>query len=73
MISGSMITLCFSIFGMKFADRIGNELNFQTVGQVVKKMTRENYLKSRRNPKTFNREEIEKVLIDWFSDVLGVV
>ena len=35
-------------------------------------MTHENYLKSRRNPKIFNREEIEKVLIDWFSDVLGV-
>ena len=57
---------------MKFADRIGNELNFQTVGQVVKKMTWENYLKSRRNPKTFNREEMEIFLIDWFSDVLSV-
>ena len=30
-------------------------------------MCRENYLQSRRNPKTFNRSEIEKVLIDWFS------
>jgi len=64
--------LCFSIFGMKFANGIGNELDLQTVGQVVEKMTRENYLKSRRNPKTFNREEIETVLIDWFSDVLGI-
>ena len=57
---------------MKFANGIGNELDLQTVGQVVEKMTRENYLKSRRNPKTFNREEIETVLIDWFSDVLGI-
>ena len=63
---------CFSIFGMKIANGIGNELDLQTVGQVVEKMTRKNYIKSRRNPKTFNREEIEKVLIDWFSDVLGI-
>ena len=64
--------LCFSIIGNMVTNRNGNELNSQTVGQVVKKMTHENYLKSRRNPKTFNREEIEKVLIDWFSDVLCI-
>ena len=56
--------LCFSIFGMKIAGGIGNELNSHTVGQVVDKMTRKNYIKSRRNPNTFNREEVEKILID---------
>jgi len=60
--------LVSSITGLKFAMKIGNELDLQTVGQVAKKMTRENYLKSRRNPNTFNKMEIEKVLTDWFSD-----
>ena len=35
-------------------------------------MTRENYLKSRRNSKTFNKNEIEKVLTDWFSNDLDL-
>ncbi len=64
--------LSFSIVGLWFANKIGIELDLQTVGQVVKKMTTENYLKSRRNPKTFNKSEIEKVLTDWFSSDLGL-
>lgn len=45
----------------------GNELTVKTVGQLAEKMSRENYLKSRRNSKTFNKQEIEKILIDWLS------
>jgi hypothetical protein len=60
----------FSIAGFWFANKIGNELDLQTVGQVAEIMTRENYLKSRRNPKTFNKNEIEKVLTDWFTNHL---
>lgn len=62
-----LIGLVLSMVGFRLADKIGNELDLQTVGQVAEKMARENYLKSRRNPKTFNKNEIEKVLIDWFS------
>lgn len=62
----------FSIAGFWFANKIGNELDLQTIGQVAEKMTRENYLKSRRNPKTFNKNEIEKVLTDWFSNDLDL-
>jgi hypothetical protein len=40
----------------------------QTVGQVAEKMQRENYVKSRRNPGTVNKKEIEKILTDWFSE-----
>lgn len=64
--------LMFSIVGLWFAYNIANELDLQTVGQVAEKMTRENYLKSRRNPNTFNKSEIEKVLTDWFSNDLGL-
>ena len=64
--------LVFSIAGLWFINKIGNELDLQTVGQVAEKMTRENYLKSRRNPKTFNKKEIEKVLTDWFSNYFDI-
>lgn len=64
--------IVFSIAGLWFANKVGNELDLQTVGQVAEKMTKENYLKSRRNPKTFNKKEIEKVLTDWFSNDLDL-
>ncbi len=67
-----LLGLGFSIAGLWIANKIGNELDLQTVGQVAEKMTRENYLKSRRNPKTFNKKEIEKVLTDWFSKDLDL-
>lgn len=64
--------LAFSNVGLWFANKIGNELEVQTVGQVAKKITRENYLKSRRDPNTFNKIEIEKILADLFSNDLGI-
>ncbi len=67
-----LLGLVFSVFGLCFANKIGKELDLQTVGQVVKKMTRENYLKSRRNPETFNKDEIEELLTDWFSNDLQI-
>ena len=63
-----LLGLSISIAGTWIANKIGNELDLQTVGQVAEKITIENYLKSRRNPKTFNKKEIEKVLTDWFSN-----
>jgi hypothetical protein len=66
------IGLAISFAGFWLAKRTGKELKLKTVGEVAKKMTRENYLKSRRNPKTYNRKEIEKVLIDLFSENLGL-
>lgn len=67
-----LLGLVFSIAGLWLASKIGNELDLQTVGQLAEKMTRENYLKSRRNSKTFNKNEIEKVLTDWFSKDLDL-
>jgi hypothetical protein len=64
--------IAFSIAGFWLADSMANELDLQTVGQLAKKMVRENYLQSRRNPKTFNQKEIEKVLTDWFADKFGL-
>ena len=56
--------MVFSILGLRLADKFGKEIDMKTVGEVAEKMTRENYLKSRRNPNTFNRKEIEKVLTE---------
>lgn len=64
--------LGLSIGGLWLAGETANELDIKTVGQLAEKMTRENYLKSRRNPKTYNDNEIEKVLTDWFSNDLGI-
>jgi len=65
-----VLGLVISIGGFWLANKFGSELEVQTIGQVAEKMTRENYLKSRRNSKTFNKNEIEKVLIDLFSNDL---
>lgn len=63
----------FVSFGcLWFSNNIGKELDVQTVGQLAEKITRENYLKSRRNPKTVNKKEIEKILTEWFSNHLGL-
>lgn len=64
--------LGISIGGLWLAGKTANELDLKTVGQLAEKMTRENYLKSRRNPKSYNDNEVEKVLTDWFSNDLGI-
>jgi hypothetical protein len=67
-----LLGIVFSFVGLWFANKIGNELDLETVGQVAEKMARENYLKSRRNPTTFNKNEMEKVITDWFSDYFNL-
>ncbi len=64
--------LIFSLAGFRIAYQLGNELDVQTVGQVAEKMTRENYLKSRRNSTTFNKKEINEILTHWFGDLDSV-
>jgi hypothetical protein len=64
--------LLLSIAGLWLANKTGNELVLQTVGQMSEKLTRENYLRSRRNPKSFNKNEIENILTDWFSKELNL-
>ncbi len=59
-------SIVFSLLGLWLTNKIGNELDLNTVGDIAKKMTRDNYIKSRRNTKTFNKMEIEKVLTDLF-------
>lgn len=64
--------IVFCICSFWLSNKVGKELDLKTVGEVAEKMTRENYLKSRRNPNTFNRKEIEKVLTEWFVENFGL-
>ena len=59
-----------TIAGFWIANKLGSELNSNTIAELVTQMSRENYLKSRRNSKTVNRKEIEGTLISWFKDDL---
>ena len=62
-----LIGIAISIIGFEISNNIGTELKYKTVKQVVEKMRRENYSKSRRHPNTGNRKEIEKTIIDIFA------
>jgi hypothetical protein len=64
--------LVLAISGLWVANKTGNELDLKTLGQLAVRMTRENYLNSRRNPNSYNDNEIDKVLTDWFSDELSI-
>ena len=63
--------LAFSLVGFRLADLMANDLELENVEELVKKMVRNNYLQSRRDQGTFNKNEIEKVLMDLFSNELG--
>jgi ribosomal protein S13 len=63
-----LILFVISGVGLRISKEIGNEIDLETFGQLVEKMTRENYQKVRRNPKTYNKAEIENVITDLFAD-----
>jgi hypothetical protein len=64
--------LLFSIIGQSFASKFGKEMELQTVGQLAEKISRENYLKARRNPSTVNRNEIAREVKELFSKDLSL-
>ena len=64
--------ILFSVAGFLIADKFGKEIDIRTVGELTEKMARENYLNSRRNPATFNKNEIENILKEWFSKDLDL-
>lgn len=66
------IGILLSYSGFWFAQKVGKELHVKTVGELAKKITRENYVKSRRNPKTYNKNEIVNLLIGIFSENFGL-
>jgi hypothetical protein len=59
--------IVFSILGLIISGKLGNELDESTIADLTKKITRQHYLLSRRDQNTFNKAEIEILLVDWIS------
>jgi hypothetical protein len=62
----SGIIVCILVF--KMANIFGKELDLKTIGELAEKMTRENYLKSRRNPATVNKQEARDKIRSLFAN-----
>ena len=60
--------LAVLIAGVGIAISTENELNVFTLGDLARKLTRKNYIESRRDPSTVNRAEIDRILQAWFRD-----
>lgn len=67
-----LVGLVLAIGGFWISNKLGNELDGKTVRDLSEKMTRENYVKCRRNSKTINKNELDKILEDWFVNFLGI-
>jgi hypothetical protein len=55
----------FTTLGIIVSSFFSKELSLETVGQLTKKIVRENYRNSRRND-TINRKEVEEIVKDLF-------
>ena len=64
--------LILSLIGFKIAYKLGKTLDLNTISELVEKMTRDNYINSRRNKETFNKTEIERIIKKIFSEHLGI-
>ncbi len=65
-----LATFICSIIGLTIATKFGIEFDLQTVGQFAEKISRENYLKSRRHETTANKNEVEQKVRELFSNDL---
>lgn len=60
--------IILSGYSLWFSYKTATIIDPKTLGEVAEKMTRENYIKSRRFPSTFNKSEINAILIDLFCE-----
>lgn len=65
--------ILFAIFAvsLKIAFDFRKEFNIKTVRELVEKSTQKNYISSRRNKNSFNKLEIEKLILNSFNYRLG--
>jgi hypothetical protein len=61
-----------SILGFFISEKLGNELDESMVADLARKITRQHYLLLRRDQNTFNKAEIESLLIDWIRNKFDV-
>jgi hypothetical protein len=60
-----------SVLGLKLAGKFGKEIHLKTVGDLANKISRESYVKARRNP-TVNKNEIEQKVRELFAHELNL-
>jgi hypothetical protein len=60
-----------SVLGLKLAGKFGKEIHLKTVGDLANKISRESYMKARRNS-TVNKNEIEQKVRELFANDLGL-
>jgi hypothetical protein len=63
--------ILLSIAGIKLAGKFGKEMHLKTVGDLANKISRESYLRTRRD-NTVNKNEIEQKVIELFSNDLNL-
>lgn len=54
--------IAFSISGLWISNKMGKEIDIKTVGELTANMVSYNYIKSRRDPNTVNRRELDDVI-----------
>jgi hypothetical protein len=62
-----LISVCLHL-----SQRLGKNFRVKTVGEVATMVARENYIKSRRNPKTVNRQEVVEKIRELFAHDLSL-
>ncbi len=68
----AIIGVTFSVAALNLSGRWGNSFKVNTVGELVEKVTRENYLQVQTQPKHFNKAEVDKFVIDLFINELSL-
>ncbi len=58
-----------SVLSLHIAFKTGKELTLETFGELANHIKTNNYSLSRRNPQTYNHNEIESVVIDILIDI----
>lgn len=58
--------IALSIFGFWISNKMGKEIYIKTVGELTDNMVSYNYMKSRRDPNTVNRRELDNVIKNIF-------
>lgn len=64
--------IIISIVGFKIGNIFGKEFKVNTIGELSKKVTRENYTNSRKDSNSFNKKEIELIIIELFCEYTAI-
>lgn len=69
---GGAAGILASVIGFKLAGKFGKEIHLKTVGDLANRISRESYLKIRRNSNTVNKNEVEQKVKDLLVHDLGL-